>query len=90
MAKRLINGRFKDVATRATVQNWPEYVKALVDGYRTHTTISHAVQKDAIQNGWSARVKHKEWSFVFEIVEDKDRKYLIMTDYNYPQKLDKK
>jgi len=82
MRKRLINGQVKDIDVRRTVRNWPEDIKAIVDGYRSYTTISHAVQKDAIQNGWSARVneKGKGWSFKFELLETKGRKYLLMTD----------
>jgi len=67
---------------RGTVLNWPEKVKGIVDGYRTFTTISHAVQKDAIQNGWDARKykRGKEWEFIFELIETKERKFLLMTD----------
>ena len=80
--ERLINSFLNDVEIRPTVRNWPEDVKAIVDGYRTFTSISHAVQKDAIQNGWSARKfkKGKGWQFVFELLETKDKKYLLMTD----------
>jgi len=82
MSQRLIDSYLTGVEIRRTVRNWPEDVKAIVDGYRAHTTISHAVQKDAIQNGWSARKnkKGKGWNFVFELVEGTDRKYLLMTD----------
>ena len=80
--ERLINSFLNDVEIRRTVRNWPEDVKAVVDGYRTFTSISHAVQKDAIQNGWSARKfkKGKGWQFTFELLETKDKKYLLMTD----------
>lgn len=80
--ERLIDEFLGTVEVRRTVRNWPEDVKAVVDGYRSHTTISHAVQKDAIQNAWSARKnkKGKGWSFTFELVETRGRKFLLMTD----------
>lgn len=79
---RMIEPYLAGVEWRSTVFNWPEQIKAVVDGYRTYTTISHAVQKDAIQNGWSAR-RYKRgtgWSFIFELIEKKGRKFLLMTD----------
>jgi len=82
MSKRLIDSYLKGLEWRRTVRNWPEDVRAIVDGYRAHTTISHAVQKDAIQNAWSAR-KYKKgggWSFKFELLEIGHRKFLLMTD----------
>ncbi|PKP58181.1 hypothetical protein CVT91_09055 [Candidatus Atribacteria bacterium HGW-Atribacteria-1] len=82
MSERLIDSYLKGVELRRTVRNWPEDVKAVADGYRTHTIISHAVQKDAIQNGWSAKKNRKgrEWNFTFELIEARDRKFLLMTD----------
>ena len=82
MSERLIDSYLKGIEVRRTVRNWPEDVKAVADGYRTHTTISHAVQKDAIQNGWSARKNRRgrEWSFTFELIEARDRKFLLMMD----------
>ena len=79
---RLIDGYLKDVEVRRTVRNWPEDVRAIVDGYRAYTTIPHAVQKDAIQNGWSARKnnKGKGWSFTFELVKGLSERFLLMTD----------
>lgn len=82
MSERLIDNYLKGIEVRRTVRNWPEDVRAIVDGYRANTIISHAVQKDAIQNAWSARKnrKGKGWSFTFELMEAKDRKFLLMTD----------
>ncbi len=82
MSERLIDSYLKGIGVRRTVRNWPEDVRAIVDGYRAHTTVSHAVQKDAIQNAWSAKKnkKGRGWSFTFELVEAKDRKFLLMTD----------
>ena len=80
---RLIDQHLKGVEVRRTVSHWPEAIKSIVDGYRGYNTLSHAVQKDAVQNGWSARKdkrKGKGWNFIFELVEEKNRKFLLMTD----------
>lgn len=79
---RMIDPYLKEVEVRRTVFNWPEQIKAIVDGYRSYTTIPHAVQKDAIQNGWSARrfKKGTEWSLIFELIEKKGKTFLMMTD----------
>jgi len=83
MSERLIDGYLNGVEVRRTVRNWPEDVRAIVDGYRAYTTAPHAVQKDAIQNGWSARKnkRGKGWGFTFELLEAKDRRFLLMTDH---------
>jgi len=82
MAEKMINAFIKDIHSRKTVRNWPEDIKSIVDGYRAHTTISHAVQKDAIQNGWSARKnkKGKGWGFNFELIEGGKNTFFIMQD----------
>jgi len=82
MSERLIDSYLAGVEVRRTVRNWPEDVKAIADGYREHTTIPHAVQKDAIQNGWSARKnkRGKGWGFTFELIEGDARRFLLMTD----------
>lgn len=80
--RRMIDPYLERVEVRRTVFNWPEQIKAIVDGYRSYTTVSHAVQKDAIQNGWSARrvKKGTGWSLTFELIEKKEKKFLLMTD----------
>jgi hypothetical protein len=82
MPERLIDTYLRGVDVRRTVRNWPEDVRAVVDGYRAYTTIPHAVQKDAIQNGWSARKnrKGKGWGFTFELLETPEMRFLLMTD----------
>jgi len=82
MVEKMINSFIKDIQVRKTVRNWPADITAIVDGYRVHTSISHAVQKDAIQNGWSARKnrKGKNWSFTFELIESKLHSFFIMQD----------
>lgn len=80
---RLIDKYLSGVEVRRTVFNWPDEIKNIVDGYRSHTTVSHAVQKDAIQNGWSARRNKRsgrDWVFIFELVKKGDRTFLVMTD----------
>jgi hypothetical protein len=49
MSERLIDSYLEGFVARPTVRNWPEDVRAIVDSYRSYTTISHAVQKDAIR-----------------------------------------
>jgi hypothetical protein len=80
--KRLIDNFLTGVEWRKTVRNWPEDVKTIVDGYRSYTSIGHAVQKDAIQNGWSARRNKKGngWEFEFKLIEGKSDEFLMMTD----------
>lgn len=69
---------------RHTVINWPNKVIDIVDGYREHRGVAHGVQKDAIQNGWDARLNKpygRDWSFIFELVKGKSgRSFLTMTD----------
>lgn len=79
---RMIDPYLSGVEVRRTVFNWPEQIRSIVDGYRAYTTISHAVQKDAIQNAWSARrnKRGKEWSQVFELIEEKGKKFLLIKD----------
>ena len=81
MPGRLID-KYLTEPWRRTVRNWPSEINAIVDGYRSYTTIPHAVQKDAIQNSWSARKdkKGKEWNFTFELLEAKGMRFLLMTD----------
>jgi hypothetical protein len=82
MRTRLVDSYLSGVEVRRTVRNWPEDVRAIVDGYRAYTTIAHAVQKDAIQNGWSARKnkKGRDWGFTFELLKSRDARFLLMTD----------
>jgi len=63
--------------------NWPNQIKEIIDGYLDKgATISHAVQKDAIQNGWDPRKNRdgKGWKFTFELVENSGLTLLTMTD----------
>jgi len=50
--------------------------------------VVHGLQKDAIQNGWDAiaianptpEFVSSKWSFTFELIEQKDKNLLVMTD----------
>jgi hypothetical protein len=71
-------------ATHSTVINWPNQVKQIVDGYRSYSSISHGIQKDAIQNSWDARIDKsdgKGWGIEFELFESKGKDLLTFTDF---------
>ena len=68
---------------RETIVNWERLVQNIVDEYEKQMGIIHRIQKDAIQNGWDARIQQKgeEWSFTFELFRERDGLvYLTMTD----------
>ena len=78
----LVGEYIKDVKTRPTTINWINFLKSIVDGYERHFGVVHGVQKDAIQNGWDARLnrKGKKWKFTFELVETEERSFFLMKD----------
>lgn len=67
--------------------NYVNSIKNLIDSYPE--TVSHGIQKDAIQNGWDARLKkdqkfiYENWKYEFELIENFEggHDYLIMQDY---------
>ena len=66
---------------------WPNEIHEILDGYYDKgASLSHAVQKDAIQNGWDARLvkkgknQGKNWKFTFELIENQGLNLLVMTD----------
>jgi len=80
-------GGFSKDDFRPTAINWPNEIQEILDGYYDkRATLSHAVQKDAIQNGWDARLikkgknQGKNWKFTFELIENPDLTLLVMTD----------
>jgi hypothetical protein len=80
-------GGFDKDDFRPTAVNWPNEIQEILDGYYDkRATLSHAVQKDAIQNGWDARLtkkgknQGKNWKFTFELIEGPDLTLLVMTD----------
>ncbi|MBN1639107.1 MAG: hypothetical protein JW866_09075 [Ignavibacteriales bacterium] len=68
---------------RETTINWQNVVKNIVDEYENKKGIVHGVQKDAIQNGWDARIdeKGKGWTYKFQLYREAGGLvYLTMTD----------
>lgn len=82
MTDRLIDKYLHSGDVRPTVRNWPLEIRAIADGYRSYTTIPHAVQKDAIQNAWTARRNRhgRGWKLVFELVQSGSINFFQMTD----------
>jgi hypothetical protein len=69
--------------TRSTVINWPNELKQIIDGYRSWHSISHGVQKDAVQNAWDARIDRKDahdWQIEFELIETNDLNLFLFGD----------
>ena len=55
---------------RPTIVNWENILNRIIDDYEGFATITHGVQKDAIQNGWDARVEKKKggnWGMRFSL-----------------------
>lgn len=67
---------------RGTAMNWLNFLQSVIDGYEQQTSITHGVQKDAIQNGWDARRDEhgNGFSFEFSLVKGKHHTYLSMRD----------
>ena len=84
---------FDDAVFEERTTNYKQLAHNIADEYGyPHSTpserISHGIQKDAIQNGWDARLTKtknyikQNWCFDFELVEIKDNQSLfMMTDY---------
>lgn len=63
--------------------NWPQLIREIEDGYYDKgATLGHAVQKDAVQNGWDPRMDKRGagWKFTFRLIEGPDLTLLTMTD----------
>lgn len=75
--------KVKSGEERETVVFWKEEVRNIEESYRQYVkNIAFAVQKDAIQNAWDARVdkKHaKDWEVEFRLIEGKNN-FLVITD----------
>lgn len=69
---------------RRTLVNWPHLIDETVDSYRPWTTLSGAVQKDAIQNSWDGRRDSRRargWRVTFEVLKNAEgRPVLTWTD----------
>ncbi len=73
--------RFEDDA-RQTVINWVNTLSRIRDSYEQYLGIPHGIQKDAIQNGWDARVtkRGRGWRFTFRLVKARKNSFLVMQD----------
>lgn len=77
----------KDVKenTKGTKIHWPHIIEDIEDGYRQYVGedgLGEAVQKDAIQNSWDARVHGKEekWKFTLNLITSPKLTALTLTD----------
>jgi hypothetical protein len=64
--------------------NWSSFLSQVKRDYETPPALGiyHGLQKDAIQNGWGARVSDRGWSFEFRIVRIPNGSLLLtMTDH---------
>jgi hypothetical protein len=64
--------------------NWSSFLEQVERDYNTSPAfgIAHGLQKDAIQNGWGARISDRNWSFEFALKKMPDGTLLLtMTDY---------
>ncbi len=70
-----------ELVTSAPV-NWSNLLEQVRRDYETPPAsgIAHGLQKDAIQNGWGARVKDRGWSFTFTLMNGGGKRLLTMTD----------
>jgi len=84
MGPRMIIPTEDIFASRSTIINWKNHLSAIVDGYRECHSITHGVQKDAVQNAWDARInKHTgaDWHLEFKLIKGgKGYTYLTITD----------
>lgn len=74
--------QIEEEETRDTVINWENQLRQIRDSYLEHRGVAHGVQKDAIQNGWDARLNQKGtgWKYGFHLTEGKEHTYLVMQD----------
>jgi len=73
MAKNNLFDNIDQDQGRPTIVNWENILNRIVDDYETYATIPHGVQKDAIQNGWDARVEKKKggnWGMHFSLQDN--------------------
>ena len=64
--------------------NWSNFLEQIKRDYNTAAAmgVAHGLQKDAIQNGWGARVSDHNWSFEFVLKRMPDSTFLMtMTDH---------
>jgi hypothetical protein len=64
--------------------NWSSFLEQVQRDYNTFPAlgIAHGLQKDAIQNGWGARINNHNWTFEFRLIKSTDGKFILtMTDH---------
>lgn len=69
---------------RSPETNWSSFLEQVERDYNTLPALglAHGLQKDAIQNGWGARVTNHNWTFDFELKTIENNKLLLtMTDH---------
>lgn len=59
--------------------NWSSFLEQIRRDYETPPAlgIAHGLQKDAIQNGWGARIKDRNWSFSFRLIRVPNGKLML-------------
>lgn len=70
---------------RGPIVNWGGALDQVKKDYERPPArgIPHGLQKDAIQNGWGARISNRGWSYEFRIVKCSNGELLLtMTDCN--------
>jgi hypothetical protein len=67
---------------KKTPVSWEPLIETILDQYYLNVDdLSHAVQKDAIQNSWDAKVSD-QWKMAFTLAEDSNkREMFIMEDH---------
>src|SRR6266566_7977582 len=73
----------KDKHASTVSANWSNYLDQVRRDYETEPArgLAHGLQKDAIQNGWGARVGDREWNFEFALHHGPSGRLLLtMTD----------
>jgi hypothetical protein len=67
---------------RSPETNWAAFLKQEIRDYNASMGLAHGLQKDAIQNGWGARVSDHNWTFEFKLKRmTHDKLLLTMTDH---------
>ena len=69
--------------SRSPETNWSSFLDQVVRDYNTFPAkgIAHGLQKDAVQNGWGARVRDHNWEFEFKLERLPNGKLILtMTD----------
>lgn len=74
------------VYTARQLHNDLKDLEAIGDGYSQKLEdvgpywLAYALQKDAIQNGWDARIGNKNWAMTFSLLSTENGRFLVITD----------